>query len=462
MSEIRPRAGDGESESSAVDQVTHGTVWRLSAPIILSNLTIPLLGLVDTAVMGHLSSPEYLGAVGLGAMIFNFIYWGFGFLRMGTTGMVAQAMGAEDHSAIRRLLLQGGLLALVLALALLLLQQPIRLLAMALIDTTPDIAALTVSYFDIRIWSAPATLMNYVILGWLIGMQNTRAALLQMLTVNGVNIVLDLILVPGLGMTVDGVAWASVAAEWSGVGVGLLLVSRLLEPGHWPWSAVLERRSLTRLLAVNQDIMLRTLGLIFAFAFFTRQSAALGPLVLAANTVLLNFQHIMAYGLDGFAHAAEALIGRWYGARRSDVLRRAFRLTGWWSAGTAVLFALGFLLLGPSLIQGLTDLERVRDTALAYLPWLIVSPLISVWCFWLDGVFIGATLTRAMRNTMLVSLVLVFLPVWWLSRDLGNHGLWLALLAFMAARALTMSWVLRRDRPLSADAAALADRSAAG
>ena len=447
--------------NTAAAPVSHRTIWALAAPIILSNLTIPLLGAVDTAVMGHLPHPEFLGAVGLGGMIFSFIFWGFGFLRMGTTGLVAQAYGADEGREIRRILAQSVLLALALAAAVLILQRPVWWLAERLIDTTPQITALTETYFNIRIWAAPASLLNYTALGWLIGMQDTRSALLLMVVVNGVNIVLDVVLVVGLGMTIDGVALASVCAEWSGVLAAAAIVVRRLPQGQWRWSEVADWASLRRLLDLNRDIMLRTLCLIFAFAFFTRQSAALGPLILAANTVLLNFLTVMAYGLDGFANAAEALIGRFQAAGRhrqpNPSLRRAFLLTGVWSGLCAALAALVFLLAGTSLIALLTDLPEVRETARRYLPWLVAAPVLSVWCYWLDGVFIGATYGQRMRNSMLLSLFGVFLPVWWFSQILGNHGLWLALMSFMVARGLTLYWLLQRSA-LGQELALVGDR----
>ncbi len=428
--------------------ITDREIWRLAGPIILSNLSIPLLGLVDTVVMGYLPAARYLAAVGLGAMVFGFLFWGFGFLRMGTTGLVAQFWGAGDHRRIRATLLRASGLALAIATAILLLQQPIWVLTLKLLDAEPEVLALTADYFSTRIWSAPATLLNYALLGWFLGMQNTRASLVLMLTVNGINILLDIFFVWGLGWSVRGVAAASVIGEYCGLLVGLWWVRRLAGPGSWPLRQFFNPAAWRRLLQVNGDIMIRTFCLMFAFAFFTRQGGAQGQLILAANTVLMNFQNMMAYGLDGFAHAAEALVGRTVGARDRQRLQHALRLTAKWSALCAAAVVLIYAAGGRWMIDAMTGLADVEQAATRYLPWLVVSPLLSVWSFWLDGVLIGATRTRSMRNTMLISVLAVYLPVWWLSRPLGNHGLWLALMTFMLARAVTMAIALKR-RPLA-------------
>ena len=427
-------------------------IWALAAPIMLSNITVPLLGLVDTGVMGHLPGPEYLGAVGLGTTVFNFLFWGFGFLRMGTTGLVAQAYGRGDREGLRALLLQAGVLGLILALSLLLLSPLIEWLMLYLMDGSEQVLALLGEYFRIRIWAAPATLMTYVLIGWFVGMQNTRATLAVMVLANSVNIVLDFLFVVGLGWKIEGVAAASVVAQYAGVGLGLVLTRGLLRRAHaqggWPWQALVDWPAIGKLLAINGDIMIRTLSLLFAFAFFSRQSAVLGDDVLAANTVLLNFIMLMAFALDAFAHAGEALVGRMLGAEDRDGLHWTFWRTGAWSGVFALAFALVYAVGGGWLIDTLTSIEGVRGMARVYLPWLVVAPLLSVWSYWLDGVYIGATRSRDMRNTMLLSLA-IFLGLWWVSQPLANHGLWLAFMVFMVARAVSMGWVLWR-RPLMA------------
>jgi MATE family multidrug resistance protein len=283
-------------------------------------------------------------------------------------------------------------------------------------------------------------------IGWFLGLQNARVPLLIMVTTNVTNIILDLVFVVGLGMTVDGVAFASVIAEYTGTALGVLLVVRNLRvhPGRWLRERVLDRVSFARMVSVNRNIFIRTLCLVFAFAFFTSQSAAQGDLILAANAVLMNLQHFTSYALDGFAHAAEALVGRYVGARDRRGFLRAVKVAAQWSVGVAAVFSGIYLVAGSFIIDVITDIDTVRATARAYLPWMVLSPLISVWSFLLDGVFIGATRGREMRNTMLVSMLLIYLPAWYLLQPLGNHGLWMALMVFMAARALTMGWSWRR------------------
>ena len=419
----------------------HDEVWRLAGPMILSNLTIPLLGLVDTAVVGHLNSPHYLGAVAVGGLIFSFIYWGFGFLRMGTTGLTAQAQGREDGDEIRAIMARALLLAALLACALLALQGVIHVVAFAVLEASPAVEAAAAQYFFIRIWSAPASLANYVLIGWFLGMQNARGPLYLLLVINITNIVLDLVFVLAWHMDVAGVALASVVAEYLGVLVGLWLVRRELRgcAGRWRGTAMLAWHKLRELVVVNVNILIRTLCLIFSFAFFTAQGAKQGDVVLAANAVLMNFQTFMAYGLDGFAHAAEALVGRAVGQRNAAAFRRAVYTAGLWSLLVAVAFVAVYGVGGVWVINGLTDIEAVRQTAYVYLPWLIAAPLLSVWSYLYDGIFIGATRSAEMRNTMLLSTVVFFLPAWYVLQPWGNHGLWAALMVFMAARGVTMA-----------------------
>jgi len=430
----------------------HRRVWRLAAPIILSNLSIPLLGAVDTAVMGHLPGAAYIGGVAIGALIFSYVYWGFGFLRMGTTGLVAQAFGAEDADEVRAILARAWLLAAGLGAVILILQKPIGMIAFAILDSSEEVRDLASRYYAIRVWGAPATLMNYVALGWLFGMQRMRAALALSVFMNGVNIVLDLVLVIGLGWGIAGVAWATFLSEWSALGLGVWLIARGLRAfgGAWHRPRILDGARIGALLKVNADIFVRTLCLVTAFAWFTAQGARMGDVLLAANAVLLNFQTFMAYGLDGFAHASEALIGGAIGARDPAALRSSVRVASLWALIVAALFSLVYFAAGPLIIFTMTDLQAVRSMALAFLPWAAISPLISVWSFQLDGIFIGATRTPEMRNGMLISLGIFLLAGWTLIPRLGNHGLWLALMLFMVARALTLgAWYPRIERGMA-------------
>lgn len=415
-------------------------VWRIAAPMILSNVSVPLLGMVDTGVTGHLDSPVYLGAVAIGSMIFSFLYTGLNFLRMGTTGITAQSFGARDNDGLRVALGQSVIVAVAIALLFLLIQWPIGQLAMQLVGGSAATETSALEYFHIRIWSAPGTLANMALIGWFIGLQNARVPLLIFLTVNLTNIALDLLFVLGLGMKVDGVALASVIAEYSGLAVGLSFAARALRrrAGQWPLGRLTRWREYAAFFAVNSHLFVRTMALVFTIAFVTAQGARMGEVILAANAVLMNLQNLTAFGLDGIAHAAEALVGKAVGEKRRESFVVAVRLSLKWSLIFALGFSLCYWLGGPLLVALLTDLPAVRDAALRYLPWLIISPLISVWSFLYDGVYVGATRAREMRNIMLISTIVVFLPAWYLLQGYGNHGLWLAFLLFLASRGIGM------------------------
>lgn len=415
-------------------------MWRIAAPMILSNVSVPLLGMVDTGVTGHLDSPTYLGGVAIGGTIFTFLYMGMNFLRMGTTGIAAQSFGADDHDGLRVSLGQALLVGQVIALAILLLQLPIATLALSLLGGDADTQAHAATYFSIRVWSAPGTLANFALIGWFLGMQNARVPLFIFLTINLTNIALDLLFVIGLGMKIEGVALASVAAEYSGLLVGgsFALAALRRHEGRWPVARLVNLSAYKAFFSVNANLFIRTMALMFTFAFVTAQGARLGGVILAANAVLLNFQHLTAFGLDGLAHAAEALVGKAVGARSRAALEHAVRLTLRWSLFFALGFTVVYIVAGRHIVNVLTDLPEVRATAMTYLPWLIASPLISVWCFLYDGVYVGMTRAREMRNIMLISAFAVFLPAWYLTQSFGNHGLWFALTLFLASRGIGM------------------------
>ncbi|MGO2502667.1 MAG: MATE family efflux transporter [Cobetia marina] len=430
------RQADPSSPSAAR---TDRHLWQLAWPIILSNISVPLLGLVDTAVVGHLEDAIYLGAVTLGAVLFSFLYWGFGFLRMGTTGMTAQAHGRGDHDRLRTLLGQGILLALAIGMLLMLLGSPLISLGLGLMEASETTRALAHDYASIRLWSAPAVLINYVILGWFLGLGNSRVTLGILVLTNVLNIVLDLAFVPGLGMTSDGVALASVIADYCGLAAGLWLVSRQLSrtPGHSDRAALLSLSAWSILIRVNQHLFVRTLCLLGATAYFTSQGASFGDETLAANAVLLQFVMITSYGLDGFAQAAESEVGRAVGQGDWQRFTRSVRAATRFSLVTAAAASLLLWLLGPQMIALLTDLPEVRQLAITYLPWMVAMPLVAVWSYLLDGIFIGATATREMRNTLVVSL-LAFIGLWPLLESFGNHGLWLAFLLFTSVRSVVL------------------------
>ncbi len=416
-------------------------VWSIAAPIILANLSTPLLGAVDTAVVGFLSDPAPIGAVGIGAAIFSLIFWGFGFLRQGTSGFAAQAFGAGDTDELRATLARPMILAIGLGLSVILLQGPIGFIATEFFDPSPEVRALTEGYYGVRIWSAPATLANYVLLAWLISTQRALWAMLLQVTLNGTNIVLDLLFVVEFGWGVEGVALASVIAELIAMALGLAVTAFVLGTmgGTWRWPLILERVKLLRLFRVNADIFVRNMSVILAFAYFTRESARMDDIILAANHVLMQFLTFAAYGLDGFAHAVEVIAGGAVGAGNRQVFRRAVISSTRWAAGFSLMISILYALLGNAIINLFTDLEAVTAAAGTYLPWLVALPIISVWSFQLDGIFIGATRSAEMRNAMLMSLA-VYLPACWLLiPPYGNHGLWLAMTVFMAARAITLA-----------------------
>ncbi len=426
----------GDQESWA----RHRKVWRLAIPIILANLSVPLLGAVDTAVLGHLPHPRFLGGVALANSMFLFIFWGFGFLRMGTTGLAAQAMGSDDGGETRAVLARALLLALFFGLILWLLQSPLLALALELFQASPESESEAGIYFHIRIWSAPAALANYCLLGWFIGVQNMRAALILQVLMNGINIALDLLFVVGLGMETAGVAAATAIAEVMAVAAGLVLVLKELTHmrGRLTRSAIFDRARIMRMLTLNRDIFIRTFLLIFAFVLFTAEGAKFGDGTLAANAVLLQFQFFLAFGLDGFAHSAEALVGNALGAGDRKELAAWVRVTGLWALVVALLYVIFYLLAGNLIIDLLTGLEGVREEARQFLPWVIASPFLSVWSYMLDGIFIGATRSREMRNAMIASVAIYGASLYLAQPVLGNHGLWLSLMVLMLARAATL------------------------
>lgn len=418
----------------------------LAFPIVLANLTQPILGAVDTAVAGHLGSAADLGGVALGGLFFNFVFWGFGFLRMGTTGLVAQAYGARDLPALRANVVRALLLAFAIGAAILLIQAPLIRYTLAAIGGSIEVQRNAGVYCLARIGSAPFALANYVVLGFLLGTQRVRIALLSQIFINLTNVVAVLAYVYALRWGIAGIGAATATADTLGFVFGACVLWRLRPRGLAPLALqiVLAPAALKRLVAINRDIFLRTLCLLGSFGWFAHLGAKQGDAILAANALLLNFQTFMAYGLDGFAHAAEALVGAAIGAGNRHAFRQAVKINLFWAALGAVGFSLVYWVCGPWIIAQLTDQPAVRAAAEAFLPWAALSPLISVWGFLLDGVFIGATRTRELMQAMAVSLAVFLCASWALVGPLGNHGLWIALLVFMAARGMTLSPLLPR------------------
>ena len=412
-------------------------VWGLAWPIILSNITVPLLGLVDTAVVGHLDDARYLAAVTLGATLFSFLFWGFGFLRMGTTGLTSQAHGRGDTTSLRHLLGQSLIIALALGAMLIALSPLLITAGLDLLGGDADTRALASGYAYIRICSAPAVLINYALIGWFLGQQNSRVTLLIMVLTNSINISLDLIFVVGFNMTSNGVALASVVADYCACATGLWLAMRQLKciPGNWNTELLSRLRAYGPLFHVNRHLFVRTMCLLFAMAFFTAQGARIDTTTLAANAILMQLVMMTSYGLDGFASAAEALVGEADGKNDKTLLSRYVGACTWFSVLTAAGAAMIFWLAGPWFISLMTDLAPVTATAVNFLPWLVVMPLIAVWSYLLDGIFIGLTDTKAMRDTMIIALM-VYMACWYVTQPLDNAGLWLSFTLFTAVRSL--------------------------
>jgi MATE family multidrug resistance protein len=415
-------------------------VLILAWPVILSNLSVPLLGAVDTAVIGHLPDPANLGAVAIGAMIFSFLYWGFGFLRMGTTGFISQANGAADYTEVRAILARALLLGALIAALILLLQDPIVKLALGFVESSAAVEAGAADYFHIRVWGAPAALTNYCLLGVFIGLGKTQMALVTQIFMNSLNIVLDLVFVLGLDMGVSGVALATVIAEYMAVVLGLIIILRHFSKleGKWARAEILSIPKFFGLMSVNRDIFIRTILLIFAFAYFTATAAKLGDETLAAVAVAMNFMHFLAFGLDGFAHAAESMVGNAIGAKKPERLRDVVLSSTVLAIGVALAYTLVYGVLGVQIINLLTNIEDVRNTAYDYLPWLVVMPIFAVWSYQLDGIFIGAMKTTEMRNGMIMAFGAYFGAMLLLSEYSGADGMWIAMLIFMTARAVTL------------------------
>ncbi|HKY95921.1 MAG TPA: MATE family efflux transporter, partial [Kiloniellales bacterium] len=422
----------------------HGRVWRLSLPIIVANLTQPLMGMVDSAIMGHQPDPALIGAVAVGALIFSLLYWGFGFLRMGTTGFAAQAFGARQREELAACLARPMLLAMLLGGIIVACQGPIADLAFAMIEPSEAVEAPARLYVEIRIWSAPASLAAYVVVGWLLAVQDTRWVLALSVITNLLNLFFCLFFVLALDWGIAGVAAGTLCAEYATLLISIpVLAWKLGRHGAAPgWARVFEPRRLLALLRVNADLFLRTIALEAVFFTFTTAGARQSDAILAANALLLHLHSLTAYALDGFAHATETLAGAAWGARQRSAFKGAIEASTLWAAIFAILFAIAYAIAGPAILRLFTDHQEIVDVALEYLPWMVVGPLVSIWSYMLDGVFVGATHTGAMRNTMLLSLLVFLGLVWVLLPSAGNHGLWIAFLAFMLARGLSLGALL--------------------
>jgi len=422
-------------------KLTHKRVLGVAIPIVLANATIPILGAVDTGVVGQMGLAVPIGAVGIGAIIISAIYWLFGFLRMGTTGLTAQAIGSNDHSETSALLVRGILIGLGAGLVLIMTQIPLFSAALGIAPASFEVESLAQEYLKIRVYSAPAAIAIFGITGWLIANERTRAVLVLMLLINSINIVLDFVFVLRLGWGVEGVAYATLIAEWSGLFFGLWLARKGFKNGYWKnWSQIFDRARLTKMAKVNSDILIRSVLLEIAFVSFLFLGSSFDDATLAANQVLIQFLNITAYAMDGFAFAAEALVGKALGAKNRLIFRRSAVMTSQWGFGSVVVMALAFYVFGNTIINVMTTAEDVRAVSYEYLPWMVLAPLVGAAAWMLDDIFIGATRTADMRNMMFISFCVYLIALALLLPKYGNHGLWASLIIFSIARGVTLGY----------------------
>lgn len=416
-------------------------ILRLAIPNIISNISIPLLSSVDTALVGRMEEVYYLGALAVAGMIFNVLYWGFGFLRMGTTGLTAIAFGASDKKQLSSVLYRAMITATLASIGIVVLQVLILKLALLIVPASPEVQEYASIYFLIRIWDAPAVLALFVIQGWFLGMQNAKYPMYITIFINILNILLNVYFIYGLGMRVEGVAYGTVIAQYCGLILALFLLFKTYSKYivRISKNQILQAEALLKFFRVSRDIFIRTLCLIFTFAFFTIQSAAFGDEILAVNTILLQFWHILSYGVDGFAYAAESISGRLIGGRKKEEFKKAVKYLIGWGMAFGVILSLMYYLFQNELLLIYTDNPEVLALAKAFMIWTIMAPLINSFCFIWDGIYIGATATAPMRNSMIISSFIIYLPVFYiLAPFYGNHALWIAMLAYMISRGVTL------------------------
>lgn len=432
----------------------HKQLFMLAIPMILSNITAPLLGLVDTAVIGHLEHAYYLGGSTVGAMIVTFITWLCGFLRMSTTGLSAQAFGENNKQLNALILLRGIIVAFAIGLFIIVFQKLYLDLGLSLAGGSEKVQYYAREYSAIRIWGLPAALANLVILGWLLGNHKTKLVMWLIMTTNVINLVLDLLFVIGFSWQVKGVAAATLIAEYSGLLLGVILVYKnfkqpfvgLFASTKHLLNAIIDRVALLSYFKLNRDILIRTLCLEICFVFMTFQGARLGDDVVAANAILLNFLLLISFGLDGIANAAEVMVGKATGQKNQKYMLASVNVALFWTAIFAAVYSLLFYLVGDYFILMISDIPPVVEYAQRHLAWIIALPMIACWCFLYDGIYVGLMQASTMRNSMIIATFACFFPVWWLLKDFGNHGLWAAFSVFMLARGVTLAWHFHRNK----------------
>ena len=417
-------------------------ILQIALPSIVSNITVPLLGLIDVTIVGHLGAASYIGAIAVGGMLFNIIYWIFGFLRMGTSGMTAQAYGQQDDAEMMRLLTRSSGVGLFIALVLILLQYPIEQIAFTFIETTPEVQRLASTYFRICIWGAPAVLGLYSFSGWFIGMQNSRYPMFIAITQNIVNILVSLVLVYGFEMKIEGVAIGTLVAQYAGffMAVSLWLHRYKAIRYHAEWRSLMDKQAMYRFFQVNRDIFLRTLCLVAVTVFFTSAGAAQGEVILAVNTLLMQLFTLFSYIMDGFAYAGEALAGKHIGANNRIGLQQMVRQLFVWGIGLSLAFTLMYGIGGEGFLKLLTNEETVITASSTYFYWVLAIPLAGFAAFLYDGIFIGATATHLMLRAMAVASAAFFLIYFGCKEAMGNHALWLAFISYLALRGIMQGY----------------------
>lgn len=422
-------------------------ILAIALPSIVSNITTPLLGLIDTAIVGHLGSPALIGAIAVGAGMFNMLYWIFSFLRVGSSGLTAQAYGRSDHGDTSLQLWRALLVGSLLGVLLWCLRSPLGNLMLLIIQPESDTAALAVDYFRLVVWGAPAVMCNYGIAGWLLGMQDSRTIMWVSVVTNVVNIAVSFSLVYGMGMGLDGVACGTVSAQWAGLIFGLAMGLHRHHPQAMPLRDVLNIPKLLQFARINTDVFLRTLCLVAVTMWFTRVGARQSNEILSANAILMQLFLFYSYFTDGFAYAGEALAGKYYGRGDSLMLRRSVMELAWWSAGLAIIFCGIYFFAGEWIMHILTDDEGVRRVARDYIPWIVTVPLAGTTAFMYDGVFVGLTRTRALLGSMVVAAIAFFAVYYFLYPLWHNHALWLAFILYLLLRGLFLYLLYRHHNP---------------
>ncbi len=424
------------------------SILKLAIPNIISNITIPLLGLVDMILMGHLNSPLYIGAIALGGTIFSVLYSFFSFLRAGTTGFTAQSYGANDSSEVSYTLYRSLCIAVIAFLLILSLQKPIANISLTLLEGSEDVKNLAIIYFFVRIWAAPANMLLYCLNGWFIGMQNTKIPMAIAIIINVLNIVFSVFFVVVLKQDVAGVALGTVIAQYCGLITALVFI--LIKYKNYlikiDFHILLNINKLKKFFKVNTDLMIRSILLVLTIAFFTNQSAKLGDNILSINMILLQFFYIFSYFTDGFAYAGEALVGKFIGARDEKSLFSVVAHLFKWGAYICVPFAILYALFPTPFVKIISDQTVIIEQIQPYYIYMVLIPIITFAAFLWDGIYIGATASKAIRNTMIISSLIVFLPMWYILTPLfGNHGLWIAFLGFMLARGISMTFFAKKN-----------------